>query len=80
MEIVRLQRKVLALDERVLLVEEEALIERMENQHYEAGCARKALVYISDITASRRPERDLDLELRIEQMLVDQCLSHVWRV
>src|SRR5215471_10791892 len=45
MEIVWLQREVLALDERVLLVEEEALIERIEDQHHEAGCARKALAH-----------------------------------
>ena len=37
MEIIWSQRKVLALDEGVFLIKEEALIERIYYQHHEAG-------------------------------------------
>src|SRR5580700_9672677 len=70
METIWKQRKLLALDECVLLVEEEALIERIKDEHHEAGCARETLAHIGDVTASRGPQRDLDFELRVEQMIV----------
>ncbi len=49
MEIIWAQPESRALDECVLLVDEELLIESVEDQHHEAGCARHTLAHVGDI-------------------------------